>query len=184
MGSHFVRVFSVDEGRLRAALASGDPGVLAAWLRAIRDRAAHLPPGEVEARQAAAGQLVAGGVPPGERPDGDHFGHAFLALCAAWADRAAVVECRVAEAFPALWQLAAGAGPNPFGVPQSPHGAGHVGWHAPGAVPGLRRALAAAPAGDPALARLGGTAENVAALDGVLAHAEAAGRGVVVSWAA
>ncbi len=41
----------------------------------------------------------------------------------------------------------------------------------------------AAPADDPALARLGGTAGNVAALDAVLAQAETAGRGVVVSWA-
>src|SRR5262249_18372900 len=44
---------------------------------------------------------------------------------------------------PALWALAAGAGPNPFGVPQSPYPTGHVGWHGPAAVPGLRRGVAA-----------------------------------------
>ena len=54
----------------------------------------------------------------------------------------------------------------------------------PSSVPGLRQGLMAAQAGDPQVARLGGTADNVAALDAVLAHAEALGRGVVVSWAA
>jgi len=178
-----VSVYSVDDARVRAAIGSGDRKARNAWLRAIRKQVGRLAEDKIEAQEEAAEQLVAGGVPPGERPDGHHFGYAFLALCEAWADEKATVECYVAEAFPALWALAAGARPNPFGVPQSPYATGHVGWHGPAAVPRLRRALAAVRAGDPALSRFGGSAENVAAIDAVLAHAEAAGRGVVVSWA-
>jgi hypothetical protein len=182
MGSHFVYVYSVDDARIRAALGSGDRKALNAWLRAIRKQAGGVPESDVEAREEAAEQLIAGGVAPGERHDGHRFGYAFQALCEAWADRRAVVDCYVAKPFPALWALAARAAPNPFGVPQSPHGSGHVGWHEPSAVPALRRALAETPVADPALERFGGTPGNVAELDAVLAHAEAAGRGVVVSW--
>jgi hypothetical protein len=152
-------------------------------LGAIRKDAGNLAEDGIEAREAAAEQFIAGGVRPGERPDGHDFGHAFLALCDAWADRRAVVECYVTRSFPALWALAEQAGANPFGVPSSPYGTGHVGWHGPAAVPALRRAFAAVRRGDPALVRFGGTADNLAALDRVLAHAEASGRGVVVSWA-
>jgi hypothetical protein len=179
-----VRVYSVDDERLRAAIGSGDRSILADWLGAVRAQAGRLPGDEVNGRERAAEQLVAGGIPASERDDGHHFGFAFLALCEAWADCQVVVECYVTEAFPALWVLAARASPNPFGVPQSPYGSGHVGWHEPSAVPSLRRALAAVRAGDPGLTRFGGTAENVAALEVVLIHAEASGRGVVVSWAA
>jgi hypothetical protein len=183
MGSQFVDLYSVDEARIRSALGSGDRKARNAWLRAIRKQVGRLPEADIEAREEAAEQLIAGGVPPGDRPDGHHFGYAFLALCEAWADRRSTIECYVIETFPALWALAAQAGPNPFGVPQSPYASGHVGWHEPSAVPRLRQAFAAVRAGDPALARFGGSAENIGAIDSVLAHAEGAGRGVVVSWA-
>jgi hypothetical protein len=99
VGSHFVRVYSVDDVRVRAALGSGDRKPLNAWLRAIRKQGGRLAEDDIEAQEEAAEKLIAGGVPPGARSEGRHFGYAFLALCGAWADRQAVVECYVAEAF-------------------------------------------------------------------------------------
>lgn len=93
MGSHFVRVYSVDDVRIRSALGSGDRNTLIDWLQAILKDARYLSEIEIQAREEAAEQLVSGDIQPGERSDGHYFVNAFLALCAAWADRHAVIEC-------------------------------------------------------------------------------------------
>lgn len=184
MGSHYIRVYSVDDSRLRAALGSRDASVRSEWLQLVRRSGAGLPKSDSTAREEAVNQLVEGGVSPGERPDGHHFGFAFLELCKEWSDRHVVLECYVSPSFPGLWELAAQARPNPFGVPTSPYGLGHVGWHDASDVARLRRAFAAIEVDAPGISRLGGTPENLAAIDSVLSHAESVGRGIIVSWAA
>jgi hypothetical protein len=181
MGSHFVNVCSVDEERIRGALGSGDRKVLNAWLRAIRKRgkATYRSESDIEGEEEAAECLIAGSVANGKSANGHHYGHAFEVLCELWADDSETVECRVDAACRALVRLASGGTTAPFGVPASPYGVPDVRRHEPSELGELRALFAAARGASAELERYIGP-EDIEAIDRVLAHAQGAGRGVIV----
>ena len=182
MGSHFVHVCSIDQGRIKTALGSKDQGILSKWLSAIRKNGNDWPEETRLECEEAARRMIAGDYSADECEDGHAFGYALQEYCRDWSAAQAVLECYVDVDWPQFWEFVVeGKGPQ-LEIPTSSSGVPTVNLHVGSEIARHRKAFALVNPGDGEFENFGGTSQNLTELDKVLADAENSGRVVVVFW--